>query len=137
MKWTLTAALVFALTAAAWADVAGRSPNCGPVSGNTQEDLDAVMRFCAKGVAKSDDLSMPSVTGAYAMESILWIKVGEDFARAMRADRLRAEQLVKIWMKGWKMERGQRVVTVNVEWGDVTIAEGQTTVFSGDKVTIP
>lgn len=108
----------------------GRSEMCGPIAGQTKQDLQNVQQFCRavpEGVA----------VGAYAMESLLWVKVTRNMAEAMRADRLSAEQLVKHWMTGWKSLSGSEVVTIQVEWRDVLIAEGQTTLFSGDRVTIP
>ena len=75
-------------------------------------------------------------TGAYAMDSLLWIKIPKSIADAFLADRLMAEQLIKVWMKGWKQESGRQTVTIYVEWGDVEIARGETTIFSGDKITI-
>ena len=57
-------------------------------------------------------------------------------ANAMRSDRLTAEQVVLTWMKLWRQISGHRSVNVYVEWKDVEIAEGDTTVFSGDVVTI-
>ena len=98
--------------------------------GRTKQELQNVQQFCRavpEGVA----------VGAYAMESLLWVKVTRNMAVAMRADRLSAEQLVKNWMTRWKSLSGSEVVTIQVEWQDVLIAEGQTTVFSGDRVTIP
>ena len=56
-------------------------------------------------------------------------------AEQMLADRLTSEQVVLNWMRGWKQLSGSSSVTVTVEWGDVQIAKGQTTLFSGDKVT--
>ena len=108
----------------------GRSETCGPIVGKTKQELQNVQQFCRavpEGVA----------VGAYAVESLLWVKVTRNMAEAMRADRLGAEQLVKNWMTSWKNLSGSKSVTIQVEWRDVLIAEGQTTVFSGDRVTIP
>ena len=69
------------------------------------------------------------------MEEILWVKVSQTIAQAMLDDTLRAERLIKTWMRGWKKMTGSEVVTIYLEWGDVEIANGQTTAFSGDKVT--
>jgi len=114
----------------ALAQVAGKSPTCGPVSGKSAKDLANLLTFCKKGVTKG------VAVGAYAMESLLWIKVPKDVADAFVQDRLTAEQLMKLWMKGWQQESGSRAVTIYVEWKDVEIAKGETTVFSGDKITI-
>ena len=40
------------------------------------------------------------------------------------------------WMKAWKQLSGSRAVTVYLEWQEIEIAKGETTLFSGDKVTI-
>ena len=69
------------------------------------------------------------------MESLLWVKVSRPMAEQMLADRLTSEQVVLNWMRGWKQLSGSSSVTVTVEWEDVQIAKGQTTLFSGDKVT--
>ena len=44
--------------------------------------------------------------------------------------------IVLLWMKGWKLESENRIVTVTIEWGDVEVAKGQSTAFRGDQVTI-
>lgn len=106
------------------------SRTCGQVDGKTPADLKNLLTFCAKGIAAG------AVTSASAMESLLWLKVTEDFARAIRADTLRGEQLVQTWMKGWRQESGRQSVSVTVEWQDVTVATGETTLMSGDQVTI-
>jgi hypothetical protein len=113
-----------------FAQETGTSPTCGPVSGKSKADLAHVLSFCTKGV--TDGVAV----GAYAMESLLWIKVPKSIADAFLADRLMAEQLMRVWMKGWKQESGLKAVTIYVEWGDVEIARGETTVLSGDKITI-
>ena len=114
----------------------GQSPTCGPISGRTSQDLQNVRAFC-RAVPEQ------AAVGAYAMETILVVKVSRAMAIQMRADRLASEQLMSTWMRGWKNLTGSSVVTVRVEWGDVLIAEGQTTcsgllcTSSRDRVTIP
>ena len=108
----------------------GRSPTCGPIIGKSKADLQNVKRFCGEGIPEG------VVVGAYAMKELLWIKVNYNMAQAMRIDPLSAEQLVKTWMKGWKKNCGSQVVTLYVEWKDTQLAKGETTVFSGDKVTL-
>lgn len=115
---------------AVFAQETGTSPTCGPVSGKSKADLAHVLSFCKNGV--TDGVAV----GAYAMESLLWIKVPRSVADAFMADRLTAEQLMRVWMKGWKQESGLKAVTIYVEWEDVEIARGETTVVSGDKITI-
>lgn len=44
------------------------------------------------------------------------------------------EKLMLRWMKDRKRISGHHVVTITVEWGEVMIVEGQTTVFRGDVV---
>lgn len=114
----------------AFAQETGTSPTCGPVSGKSKEDLTHVLNFCAKGVP--DGIAV----GAYAMESLLWIKFPKGVAEDFLANRLMAEQLMSVWMEGWKQESGQSIVTIYIEWGDVEIARGESTVFNGDKITI-
>lgn len=108
----------------------GMSPTCGQLDGNTPADLDRLRNFCAQGILAG------AVTSASAMDALLWLKVSEDLARAIRADRLKGEQLVLTWMKGWRQQWGRPTVSVTLEWRDVEIATGETTVFSGDQVTI-
>lgn len=106
------------------------SPTCGEVHGKTAEDLQNALAFCERGITKG------VTEGAVAMSSILWLKVPREIADEMRADTLTTEQLVKTWMRGWKQHSGSEAVTVFVEWQDVEIAKGETTVFSGDQVTV-
>ena len=106
------------------------SPTCGSISGKSRVDLQNVKRFCSEGIPEQ------IVVGAYAMEEILWVKVSQTIAQAMLDDTLRAERLIKTWMRGWKKMTGSEVVMIYLEWGDVEIANGQTTAFSGDKVTM-
>lgn len=108
----------------------GTSPTCGPVVGQTAQDLANVQTFCGKGIASG------AVVGAHATQSLLWLKVSRDMADAMRADSLTTEQLVLTWMRGWKATTGLPSVSVTVEWQDVEIAKGDTTLLSGDKVTL-
>jgi len=70
------------------------------------------------------------------MESLLWVKVGRNLANVMIADKLSTEQVVKNWMKGWKALSGSQAVTVYVEWRDVQIAQGDTSILRGDVVTM-
>ena len=111
--------------------LSGKSETCREAVGKTQKDLDNALAFCKGSIPK--DLN---VVGVIAMESLLWIKVNRALADAMRADRLTTEQIVKRWMTAWKTHSGSKAVTVFVEWMDVEIAKGDTTIFSGDKVTI-
>ncbi len=108
---------------------ATQSP-CGRVVGATPTDRQNVATFCAKGIVSG------AVVSASGMESILWLKVPREMADAMRLDRLSAEQIVKTWMRGWRTVTGRQSVTVYVEWQDVEIAKGDTTLFSGDTVTM-
>jgi hypothetical protein len=104
---------------------------CGEITGKTQKDAHNVMRFCEAVVPKDLD-----VQGAYAMEMLLWVKINRDLALAMRTNRLDAEQMLRNWMRAWKTITASKAVTLYIEYGDVEIAKGETTVFSGDKVTI-
>lgn len=113
------------------AQISGRSPTCGYVNGKTQKDLDNVQKFCNGAIPKNS-----GVVSVMAMDSLLWVDVTRQVAEQMRADRLTTEQIVKNWMKVWKKLSGSQAVTVYVQWQDVDIATGETTFFSGDKVTI-
>lgn len=108
----------------------GLSPTCGTVTGKTQKDLDNVLAFCAAGIMKG------AVVGADAMDSLLWLKLSRAMADGIRADKLSGQQLITVWMRGWKTYSGSKAVTVSVLWMDVEIAEGQTTMLRGDQVTI-
>ncbi len=109
----------------------GRSPKCGPVIGKTQQDLRNVEEFCSVGIPAG------AVEGAYAMGSLLWIKITRPMADQLRAaNSLDAESLVRNWMRGWKQLSKSKAVTVTIEWRDIEIAKGETTLLSGDKVTI-
>ena len=106
------------------------SPSCVEVVGASAKDRDAALAFCTKGI------STGAVDGIIAHESLLHIKVPRAMADAMRKDRASTEQLVKTWMRGWRQHTGLTAVTITVEWMDVEIAKGDTTVLSGDRVTI-
>ena len=75
-------------------------------------------------------------TGAYSSGGLLWVKVPENIALYMVANRLVTEQLVRQWMPLWKQISDWSAVTIYVEWEDVEIARGETTVFRGDQVTV-
>ncbi len=108
----------------------GRSPTCGPINGKTQQDLENVEEFCSRGIVDG------TIEGAYAMGSLLWLKVTRPMAAEIRgADSRDVEKVVLMWMKGWKQLSGSESVTVSVEWQDVEIATGQT-LLSGDKVAL-
>jgi hypothetical protein len=107
------------------------SPNCGEISGDTAADLEHLKAFCAQIVPK--DLG---VIGARASEMLLWIQVPRRLADYMRLDHLTTEQVVKKWMANWKVQSGSVSVVVYVMWGDVEVAKGDTSIFSGDVVTI-
>ena len=120
------------LTAIPRQQKSGRSKTCGPISGKTGRDLENVKKFCE---AIHKDLAS-GIVGSYGAESILWVKISRSLANAMRADRLSTENLVKKWMRRWRKLTGRKAITVYVEWRKVQIAEGATTIFSGDKVTM-
>lgn len=113
----------------AFAQVSGSSPTCGDIAGETQKDLSNVKTFCEKAVPKG-----LGVVGARANDMLLWIMVSRDTANYFCADKLTSKQAILMWMKAWKAITIE-TVTIRVEWRDVRIAEGQTTLFSGDKVT--
>ena len=116
-----------AMTASA--QINGRSATCGSISGKTQADLANVRTFCEK-IPKELTL-----VGAYSMESLLWIKVNRELADGMRRDRLSSENIMRHWMKAWKEISGSAAVTIRVEWQEVEIVKGETTLWSGDQIT--
>lgn len=128
----LFAVMMFVTTVAALAaaeSYSGISPTCGQIIGDTPGTLEEVRSFC-------EHVPEGVVIGAYALDMLLFIKVDEIMARAMLADTLTLEQIVRLWMKGWKIESDNTIVTVTIEWGDVEVAKGQSTAFRGDQVTI-
>ena len=108
----------------------GTSPTCGPIVGETQQDLQNVEEFCEAAIPEG------LTEGVYAMESLLWVKVPYEIATYMIDNTLETEQLVRTWMEGWKQLSESQSVTIWVEWQDTEIAKGETTVFSGDQVTV-
>jgi hypothetical protein len=110
--------------------ISAKSTLCGEVVGKTATDRDRIVTFCSKGLVPG------AIVGAIANDSLLYLKVSRAMADAVRIDRLSAEQLVKGWMRVWRDLTGRKAVTVYVEWQDVEIAKGDTTLLSGDKVTI-
>jgi hypothetical protein len=107
------------------------SATCGPISGSTSADLEHLKAFCAEVVPKG-----LGVESARASEMLLWIEVPRGLADYMRSDRLTTEQVVKKWMANWKVQSGSVSVVIYVMWGDVEVVKGDTTLFSGDVVTI-
>lgn len=107
----------------------GHSPTCGPISGQSRDDLNNLSEFCRLGVAGG-------VESASAAESLLWLKVNEEMAIVMTANRLQTEQLMRSWMRGWRAVTDRTAVTVTIEWGNVEVAKGRTTLSGGDRVTI-
>ena len=108
----------------------GQSETCGDVAGETAADVANVIEFCSKGIGEG------AVVGAYAMESLLWVKITQAMAQAMLQDRLGSRQLMSIWMKGWRQITDSRAVTIFVELGDIEIAKGDTTWLGEDRVTL-
>jgi hypothetical protein len=53
-----------------------------------------------------------------------------------RLDRLSTENIVKNWMRAWKVLSGSQAVTVYVQWQNVDVVKGETSLLSGDVVTI-
>ncbi|MDP3718821.1 MAG: hypothetical protein Q8T13_13735 [Acidobacteriota bacterium] len=108
----------------------GVSKLCGPIDGKTPGDYKSLERFCSEGHV------LGTVTSASAMESLLWLQVSRDFADAIRSDTLAGEKLVLNYMRGWRAVTGKASVSVKVQWEGVDIAKGDSTLMSGDKVTI-
>ena len=104
------------LVVSAQGSFSGASPTCGPISGETLQDLDKVQTFC-------EALPRGTAIGAYASESVLLVRVSRAAADQIRTDLPRAEQLVLTWMRDWR--RGSRSVTVTIRWGDIRLARGQ------------
>ena len=129
-KYTVTEAINIVFKPENVATSYEATSTCGTVIGKTSADEQNVRRFCREGIPEG------VATGAYATRGLLWIKVSYDMAQAMVSDPLRTEQLIKTWMKGWKKNCGSQVVTIYVEWKDTEIARGETSAFSGDKVTL-
>jgi hypothetical protein len=105
------------------------SPTCGRVRGESNQDLANLLAFCAAGIAPG------AVEAAYAYQSVLNVDVSRAIADQMLADRLTAQALVKVWMRGWRQHSSSGAVSVSVRWNDVEILEGETTLMSGDQVT--
>ena len=106
----------------------GRSAHCGEIAGGTREIAQNVALMC-------EALPDRIFSGAYAIETLLFLKVSQNMAGIMLRSDLQTERLMLLWMKEWKRITGSAVVTITVEWGDVMIVEGQTTVFRGDVIT--
>lgn len=113
------------------AQKSGSSPTCHQIEGKTPTDYERVVKFCSAAIPQALD-----VQGVIAMDSLMWIKIGRPLANVMLRDRLTTEQIVKNWMKAWRSLTNGQVVTVTVQWQDVDIAVGDTTLFGGDRVTI-
>jgi hypothetical protein len=127
----LLVASTFLALAQTGKSVSGKSETCREAVGQTQQDVNNALAFCKGSIPKDLD-----VQGVMAMESLLWVEITRQVANVMMADKLTTEQVVKNWMSAWKKHSGSKSVTVYVEWGDVEIAKGDTTIFSGDKVTV-
>ena len=109
-----------------------KSPTCRRISGETTADLDHLEAFCAAAIPKG-----LQIVGARAFESLVWIQINRELADTMRADRLSTESVVKTWMAQWRAALGKgHAVTVYVQWQDIEIAKGDTSLLSGDVVTV-
>ena len=102
-----------------------------PIVGESGQDESRGRQFCRAGVAP---LPADTVTRVEAQETLLWVHVSELFARFMLTDTLGSESLVLTWMNHWKRLSGSSVVTVYVMWGNVEVAQGDVTLFGGDRV---
>ncbi len=110
--------------------LSGKSVECGLIGGKTQQDLKTLTTFCEKVIPEG------SVVSAAAVREMLWLEVDLATANDMRAHQLEAKRLVLNWMRAWKSFTGERSVVVSVLWGEIEIAKGDTTIFSGDVATI-
>ncbi len=114
--------------ASAQYSVSGWSTACGPVSADTEPGLKLVAAFC-------DAVPVGTAVGAAAAGTKLWVKVDQVKADQLRSDRAEAEQLVLMCLKAWRELTGSVSPTVVLKWGDLRLAEGQTTPARGDQVT--
>ena len=105
----------------------GTGGHCREVVGQTREIAQNVASMC-------ETLPDRLFSGAYAIESLLFLKVPRSIAEIMLRNKTGTENLMLRWMKDWKRISGYQVVTITVEWGEIVIAEGQTTVLRGDVV---
>ena len=129
---------LLAAPAVAQDSFSGRSPTCGPINGETQQDLKNVEKFCEAMIPDELAPGVEAVESAYAMGSTLWLKVTRPMADGIRRlDSLDAERLIRNWMRVWQQLSDSHSVTVTAEWQDIEIAVGQTLFGSGgDEVTI-
>ena len=97
--------------------------------GESSDDLSNLQKFCAAMPASG---VIESVRG---MQTLLFVKVGRETVDLLLADRLTTKSIMKMWMTTWKNVTDRQAVTVTLEWRNVEIAEGSTTLFSGDVVT--
>jgi hypothetical protein len=109
--------------------VSGTSAPCGQIDGKTAKDIRNVETFCAQRITKD------SVVGAYAMESLLRLKVSRPIADQMETDALKTSKLLQTWITAWKQISGSNSVTIKVESGYNEIAKGETKILSGNEVT--
>lgn len=109
----------------------GPSPTCRQVEGQKPADYQRALAFCRTAIPAALE-----VEGIKAMDTLVWVKISRDLADVLMRDKLTTEQIVKNWMKAWRGLVSSQVVTVTVQWQDVDIAVGDTSIFSGDKVTI-
>jgi hypothetical protein len=106
------------------------SERCGVLVGETAADIGHVRAFCARTIPKD------TIMSAHAMQSTLWLNVPRHAADTMRSDRMTTEQFVKDSTAWWKIDSGDKAVTLYVRWQGVEIAKSETHTFSADRVTI-
>jgi len=107
------------------------SATCGRIEGSTARDADNAEIFCRSWVP-----AQFKVNAVTADTNRIWISVPQFIATALNADDLMAEQLVRGWMAKWRGQTGESSVIVRVMWGEIELAKGQPTMFSGDEVKL-
>ena len=112
------AALLVTQVVIAQGSFSGESPTCGPISGQTLQDLDKVRTFC-------EALPKDTTVGAYATDSVLVVRVSRAMADQIRTDLPRAEQLVLTWMRDWRRVSGSQSVAVTIRWEEIRLARGR------------
>ena len=114
------------------AQASARHATCGSISGASRADLDRVREFCTNLITDAGFYTAARADGSY-----LSLSVNRDMALVMRDLRLDMEVNVKGMMRIWRLMTDSQVVRVLIEYEGVKIAEGRTTLLSGDVVDIP
>ena len=100
---------------------------CSQSHGKSEKDKQVAARICE--VFKDN----PHILMMSAQESILYVDISRTFYDEMMRDKLTSKELIKVWLRGMRVESGNRAVTVWIYVNKVKVIEGNTSWTGEDK----